>query len=131
MGLATRRAGDGLEWRTCEVQGRRASFAVGGDGLPVVFLHGWGLGHRAYQDALRELVAPRLPRLRPGPPRLRRHGRPARRQRTIEGYAAWVDALHRDDRHRPSRRSSSATPSAAAWPSAWPTTSRLASATSC
>ena len=93
MGLAMRRDGDGLEWWTCEVQERSASFAVGGQGLPVVFLHGWGLGHRAYQHALRELVrrdcrvhAPALPGFG-GTADL-----PAR-QRTIEGYAAWVDAF--------------------------------------
>ncbi len=91
MGLPTRRAGDGMRWRACEVQGRGASYAVGGHGLPVVFLHGWGLGHRAYEGALRELMdrgcrvyAPALPGFG-GTPSL-----PVRK-RTVAGYAAWVD----------------------------------------
>jgi pimeloyl-ACP methyl ester carboxylesterase/glycine cleavage system regulatory protein len=90
MGLPVRRTAGGLEWRRCVVQGRGTSYAVGGQGLPVVFLHGWGLGHRAYERALRELVergcrvyAPALPGFG-GTAYL-----PAGR-RTLEGYAAWV-----------------------------------------
>jgi pimeloyl-ACP methyl ester carboxylesterase len=30
------------------VDGRTTSYADGGRGLPVLFLHGWGLDHRAY-----------------------------------------------------------------------------------
>ena len=91
MGLPMRRAAGGLEWRRCAVQGRGTSYAVGGHGLPVVFLHGWGLGHRAYERALRELVdrgcrvyAPALPGFG-GTASL-----PAGR-RNLEGYAAWVE----------------------------------------
>ena len=93
MGLATRRAGDGLEWRTCEVQERGASFAVGGEGLPVVFLHGWGLGHRAYQHALRELVRRGCRVYAPALPGFGGTADLPSRQRTVEGYAAWVDGF--------------------------------------
>lgn len=51
-----------------EVVGAPARYHVAGDGLPVVFLHGWGLGHRSYRDSLGRLVqlgcrvwAPSLP----------------------------------------------------------------------
>ena len=52
-----RRAWDGIESRALEVNERHASCAVGGQGPPVVFLHGWGLGHRSYRSTLVELVA--------------------------------------------------------------------------
>ena len=54
--------------RTVEVGARAARYHVDGDGLPVVFLHGWGLGHRSYRHSLDRLVelgcrvwAPALP----------------------------------------------------------------------
>ncbi len=93
MAKAALGARDHLQRRRVQVEGRPASCAVGGDGLPVVFLHGWGLSYRAYEDALRELMergcrvyAPALPGFG-GTANL-----PAAR-RTFEGYAAWVDAF--------------------------------------
>ena len=71
------------------VDGRQAYFAEGGSGLPVVFLHGWGLGHRAYGRVLEEVAsgchvyAPSLPGF--GGTADLPYGR-----RTIEGYATWV-----------------------------------------
>jgi pimeloyl-ACP methyl ester carboxylesterase len=62
-----------LPWERTRVQGRTATYAhVGaseqGDRVPTVFLHGWGLGHRAYREAIQRLVqqgcevwAPALP----------------------------------------------------------------------
>jgi pimeloyl-ACP methyl ester carboxylesterase len=57
-----------LPWRRVRVQGRNATYAQVGAGLPTVFLHGWGLGHRAYREAIERLVelgcevwAPALP----------------------------------------------------------------------
>ena len=43
--------------RRVHVDGRQVNFAEGGSGLPVVFLHGWGLGHRTYENVLQELAA--------------------------------------------------------------------------
>ncbi len=89
----TRRPSDGVESRTLQVERRRASYAVGGHGPPVVLLHGWGLGHHSYRTVLDELVdrgcrvyAPALPGFG-GTADL-----PAKR-RTMEGYATWVDAF--------------------------------------
>ena len=63
-----RRLARDLVTKSVLVDGRRVSYAVGGRGLPVVFLHGWGLDHAAYGRSLRRLtargcrvVAPSLP----------------------------------------------------------------------
>jgi pimeloyl-ACP methyl ester carboxylesterase len=57
-----------LSWGRVEVHGRSAHYGVAGRGLPVLFLHGWGLGHHTYKRALKRLVhlgcrvyAPALP----------------------------------------------------------------------
>ena len=58
-----------LSWHRMRVDGRPAVYGVGGPpGPPVVFLHGWALGSRAYKRALRRLTrrgcrvyAPALP----------------------------------------------------------------------
>jgi pimeloyl-ACP methyl ester carboxylesterase len=59
---------DHLEWRTTQVDGRRVRYGTAGDGLPVLFLHGWALGSHAYKRDLKRLVrmgcrvyAPNLP----------------------------------------------------------------------
>jgi pimeloyl-ACP methyl ester carboxylesterase/glycine cleavage system regulatory protein len=91
MMLLTRQARLGLEGHRCEVQGRTASYAVGGQGLPVVFLHGWGLGHRAYEGALRELVARGCRVYAPALPGFGGTAYLPARQRTLQGYAGWVE----------------------------------------
>lgn len=60
---------DHLSWRKGTVSGRAAVYGVGGpEGPPVVFLHGWALGSRAYKRSIRRLTnrgcrvyAPALP----------------------------------------------------------------------
>jgi pimeloyl-ACP methyl ester carboxylesterase len=48
---------DHLTWSTVLVGGRPAVFGEGGgDGPPVVFLHGWALGSRAYKRAIKRLL---------------------------------------------------------------------------
>lgn len=83
--------GAGLSWRRTWVDDRPALYAVGGEGLPVLFLHGWALGHRSYRGALQRLTAlgcrvhaPALPGFGgtadlPGP------------AFSLGGYAEWVD----------------------------------------
>ncbi|MBW3669657.1 MAG: alpha/beta hydrolase [Actinobacteria bacterium] len=82
---------DHLVWQRTTVDGRSALYGVAGEGLPVVFLHGWGLGQHAYKRALKRLVqldcrvyAPALPGFGgtpdlPGP------------HVTFEAYAGWVE----------------------------------------
>ena len=80
-----------LTWETARVDGRRAVYGVGGHGLPVLFIHGWALGSRAYKRAIKRLIrlgcrvyAPALPDFGGT------EGLPAR-HRTIEDYAGWLD----------------------------------------
>ena len=57
-----------LDWKRTTVEGRPAVYGEAGSGAPAVFLHGWGLDHKAYKRALSRLVraglhvyAPALP----------------------------------------------------------------------
>ena len=88
---------DHLVWSRTTVEGRPALYGVAGEGLPVLFLHGWGLGQHAYKRALKRLVqlgcrvyAPALPGFG-GTPEL-----PG--TLSFEAYARWVaaflDAVH-------------------------------------
>lgn len=45
-----------LTWESVDVDGVQTRYAVGGEGPPVLFLHGWGLSSRAYMRPLRRLV---------------------------------------------------------------------------
>ena len=45
-----------LVWRRTTVEGRLALYGEAGEGLPVVFLHGWGLGQHAYRRPLKRLA---------------------------------------------------------------------------
>ena len=59
---------DWLDWKRTTVDGGPAVYGEAGSGAPAVFLHGWGLDHKAYKRALSRLVraglhvyAPALP----------------------------------------------------------------------
>ena len=80
-------------WKRATVDGRVALYGVAGEGLPVLFLHGWALGQHAYKRALKRLVtlgcrvyAPALPGFG-GTADLPGH------KLTFEGYADWVKAF--------------------------------------
>jgi pimeloyl-ACP methyl ester carboxylesterase len=92
MAAETSRAAERLEWRALDVQGRRACLAVGGRGLPVLFLHGWGLGPRAYRDTIDELMARSCRVHAPALPGFAGTADLPAADRTIEGYARWVAA---------------------------------------
>src|SRR5438270_297922 len=81
---------DHLVWERTDVDGRSAFYGVAGDGRPLLFLHGWGLGQHAYKRPLNRLVrlgfrvyAPALPGVR-GPPDLPGDAF------SLEGYASWA-----------------------------------------
>jgi pimeloyl-ACP methyl ester carboxylesterase len=83
---------DHLAWYQTMVNGRRVNYGVAGEGLPVLFLHGWGLGSHSYKRALKRLVrqgcrvyAPALPGFG-GTAKL-----PDRCD--LEGYAVWADGF--------------------------------------
>jgi pimeloyl-ACP methyl ester carboxylesterase len=82
---------DHLTWQSVTVRDRPALYGVAGEGIPLLFLHGWGLAHHAYRRPLKRLVnlgcrvyAPALPGFG-GTADLPRDGL------TLAGYAAWVD----------------------------------------
>ncbi len=61
-------SGHRLTSHVIEIDGRSVVYGSGGVGLPVLFVHGWGLDHRAYRQPLERLiqrgcrvVAPSLP----------------------------------------------------------------------
>jgi pimeloyl-ACP methyl ester carboxylesterase len=90
-----------LTWKRLSADGRVYHYGVAGDGPPLLFLHGWGLGYRSYRGALQRLaeqgarvIAPALPGFG-GNPAL------ATEDQSFAGYAGWVgrflDALGVDE----------------------------------
>src|SRR6516165_8869681 len=66
--MAKQPVADHLVWDTVMVDGRPIHYGVAGEGLPVLFVHGWALGQHSYKRALKRLVrlgcrvyAPALP----------------------------------------------------------------------
>lgn len=82
-----------LVWEETTVQDRPAVYGSAGEGRTVVFLHGWGLDHKAYKRALRRLVQRGLRVVAPAMPGFGGSANLPRDRCTIEGYAAWVDDL--------------------------------------
>jgi len=81
-----------LAWHDIDVDGRNASYGVGGEGPNVVFLHGWGLSGRTYRAALKRLLAQGLRVFAPALPGFDRTAAlPG--DGDLAGYAAWVDAF--------------------------------------
>lgn len=79
-----------LEWKTVEVQGRRARYAEAGDGAPFVFLHGWGLTERTYKRALRRLVELGVRVIAPSLPGFGGTAELSEEKISLDSYAAWV-----------------------------------------
>lgn len=82
-----------LAWRTVEVGGRTVSYGEAGDGPPVLFLHGWGLDHRAYKAALARLVAAGMRVVAPALPGFGGSDSLPEGQSTITGLAGWTADL--------------------------------------
>lgn len=79
-----------LTWEKVSLGNRTYLYGVAGEGLPLLFLHGWGLGYRAYRRSLQRLadrgarvIAPALPGFG-GNPGL------AAEDLSFAGYSAWV-----------------------------------------
>jgi pimeloyl-ACP methyl ester carboxylesterase len=82
-----------LSFRRTQVMGRPASYVDAGAGRAVVFLHGWGVGHRAYRDSVRQLAGTGLRVLAPALPGFSGTAPLPRAESTLRGYAAWVIAF--------------------------------------
>ena len=82
-----------VDWRTTEVQGRPASYGRVGEGPPLLFLHGWGLGYRSYRRALVGLAEQGRTVYAPAMPGFGGTSRLPDDACTIAGYADWVLAF--------------------------------------
>ena len=81
---------DHLVWKRTEVDGRSAHYGEAGEGLPVLFLHGWGLGQHAYKRALKRLVALGCRVLAPAQPGFGGTPDLPSADFSMPGYARWV-----------------------------------------
>ena len=80
-----------LAWRRIDVDGRPAHYGVGGTvGPPVVFLHGWGLGSRAYKRAVSRLIARGCRVYAPSLPSFGGTADLPAAEMSLAGYADWV-----------------------------------------
>jgi pimeloyl-ACP methyl ester carboxylesterase len=84
---------DHLVWTRAEVDGRPALYGVAGDGLPVVFLHGWALGSHTYKRALKRLVRLGCRVYAPAMPGFGGTADLPGAEFNLEGYAGWVAAF--------------------------------------
>ncbi|MFO7592379.1 MAG: alpha/beta fold hydrolase [Acidimicrobiia bacterium] len=82
-----------VRWRRLRVAGRAAACLEAGEGRTAVFLHGWGLSHRAYRDAVRGLAASGVRVLAPALPGFSGTAALPEDEADLEGYAAWVAAF--------------------------------------
>lgn len=82
-----------LESDTIRVDGRRAAYASGGRGLPVLFLHGWGLDHRAYHRSLSGLIDRGCRVIAPSMPGFGGSTALPIGTSTLSSYAAWVGSF--------------------------------------
>ena len=80
-----------LTWKKVTAGGTTYLYGVAGEGAPLLFLHGWGLGYRSYRRSLQRLttqgarvIAPALPGFGGNP------GLPAD-ELSFAGYATWVE----------------------------------------
>ena len=60
-----------IVWKRTWVDDRPAAYGVAGDGLPVLFLHGWALGHHTYRGVIQRIAAQGCQVFAPAPARVR------------------------------------------------------------
>jgi pimeloyl-ACP methyl ester carboxylesterase len=81
----------GPRWKRTSVQGRTAFYSVTGEGLPVLFLHGWALGHHTYRGVVRRIAAQGARVVAPALPGFGGTADLPARSFTLAGYSAWID----------------------------------------
>src|SRR4029077_17091037 len=82
---------DHLAWQSTTIRDRPALYGVAGEGIPLLFLHGWGLAHHAYKRPLKRLVHLGCGAYPPAPPGLGATADLPKDSLTLANYAAWVD----------------------------------------
>ncbi len=80
-----------LAWRTVMVDGRPAAYGMAGEGMPLVFLHGWALSHHAYRRALEPLIGESVRVYAPALPGFGRTAELPDDEVSLTGYARWLD----------------------------------------
>src|SRR5436190_988284 len=81
---------DHLVWKRTTVRGHPAMYGVAGHGIPVLFLHGWGVGQQTYKRSLKRLAHLGCEVLAPALPGFGGTADLPGRDCTIAGYAAWA-----------------------------------------
>ncbi len=77
------------------VQGRPAAYSVAGSGMPVVFLHGWGLADHTYRSVIAAIASQGCRVIAPAMPGFGGTHDLPKQDFSIAGYGRWVaDLLH-------------------------------------
>src|SRR3954452_18904064 len=84
---------DHLAWQRTTVRDRPALYGVAGEGIPLLFLHGWGLAHHAYKRPLKRLVHLGCRVYAPALPGFGGTANLPKDTLNLAGYAAWVGEL--------------------------------------
>ena len=79
-----------LTWRHTTVNGGRTMYGEAGVGSPVLFLHGWGLDHKAYKRALSRLATAGVHVLAPAMPGFGGSEALPRDSTDFEGFSDWA-----------------------------------------
>jgi len=79
-----------LSWKTIVVGGRSVAYGEAGHGVPVLFLHGWGLDHRVYKRSLARLVATGVRVVAPALPGFGGSAALSQQASTLAGFATWL-----------------------------------------
>jgi pimeloyl-ACP methyl ester carboxylesterase len=75
------------------VDDRPALYDVCGEGMPVVFLHGWGLAQHSYRDVLRRIADRGAKVFAPALPGFGGTAELPAKQFSMAGYARWIDGF--------------------------------------
>src|SRR3954471_22535594 len=86
---------DNLVWKKTTVGGRETDYGVAGQGLPVLFLHGWGLGQHTYKRTLKRLAHLGCQVFAPAMPGFGGTADVPDPHLSFAGYAQWVDEFLR------------------------------------
>ncbi len=86
----SRSAGRSISWQEIEMEEGVFSYAAAGDGLPVLFLHGWGVSHRTYKAAIAALASIGCRVLAPAQPGFGGSPRLVAGERSFPVYAGWA-----------------------------------------
>ena len=82
---------DHLIWQSATVRDHPVLYGVAGSGIPLLFLHGWGLAHHAYKRPLKRLVQLGCRVFAPAQPGFGGTPDLPKGELTLAGYAAWID----------------------------------------